>query len=106
MNIYDSKILEYGEKASCILQVTRTKKRSTFDKIMDMVLNNFITLLDGLEGNEHLYIVYFPDRVELVEVQSELRMTKWDVTSFVTSAELFSAMDYDGYHYEKSSRLR
>ncbi|MBP1743740.1 MAG: hypothetical protein H6Q58_718 [Firmicutes bacterium] len=106
MDIHDTKILEYGERASDIFHVTRRKKRNAFDKFMDMLLNNFITLLDGLGGNEHIYVLYFPDRIELVEVESELRMTSFDITSLAPPAALFEHVDYDGYCYEKSRRLR
>ena len=106
MNTNDTKILEYGESASDIFQVTRRKKRNAFDKFMDMLLNNFITLLDGLGGNEHIYVLYFPDRVELVEIESELRMKSLDISSIAPEAGQFEHVDCDGYCYEKSRRVR
>lgn len=106
MDTYDTKILEYGESASDIFQVTRIKKRSAFDKFMDMLLNNFITLLDGLGGDEHIYVLYFPDSVELVEVESVLRMKPLDISSLAPEAVRFEHIDCDGYCYEKSRRLR
>lgn len=106
MNTNDNRILEYGENASHIFQVTRIKKRNAFDKVMDMLFNNFITLLDGLGGNEHIYVLYFPDRVELVEVESELRLKASDISSIAPDASLFEHVDRDGYCYEKSRRIR
>jgi len=106
MNRFDNIILEYGKSATDILQVARSKKRSAFDKVMDMIFNNFITLLDGLGGNEHFFIVYFPGKVELAEVQSELRMTAFDLSSVAPAASQLDQFEYDGFFYEKRRRLK
>ncbi|HSN58187.1 MAG TPA: hypothetical protein VLR72_01780 [Clostridiaceae bacterium] len=106
MDTNDTKILEYGESASDIFQVTRRKKRNAFDKFMDMLLNNFITLLDGLGGDEHIYVLYFQDRVELVEIESELRMKPLNISSIAPDAGKFEHLEYDGYSYKKSHRVK
>jgi hypothetical protein len=106
MDSFDDQILEYGKSATDIFQVARTKKRTAFDKVMDMILNNFITLLDGLSGDEHLFVLCYPDRIELLEVQSELRMTSFDLSGVVTDSSNFEEFEYDGFLYKKRRRLK
>lgn len=106
MDTNDSKILEYGESALYIFKVIRRKKRNAFDKFMDMLFNNFITLLDGLGENELIYVLYFTDKVELVEIESELRMKPLDISSIAPDASHFEHLEYDGYSYEKSHRVK
>lgn len=105
MSKYNEKILEIANDADIIIEMLRTKKLSTLEKIIDFVITNSVSVADSLNMNGAYYLVTKGKKHKLVNITSELEIKEFDVTSEVENSSNPKKFEYNGNYYKTFKKV-
>jgi hypothetical protein len=103
MNKYDQRVIEYAPKESNIYELIPKKKQGTGIKVVDILLDNVLSLgpaVSQLEARESFYLVMNEKKAELVTITKNLTLSHQDITNSVNLASGKKHFDFDGYRYK------
>ncbi len=102
MNKYDKKLAEIAPKHATIYELTREDVETTSEGIADMFLGGLFRIGKLLRKPQFVgafYLIINDKESDLVHIQRDLIVKKYDVTNTIQAASSRKQFTYDGYRY-------
>ncbi|WP_096274584.1 hypothetical protein [Paucisalibacillus globulus] len=109
MNKYDQKVMQFAKEGSSIFELIPKKRQGTGIKIVDILLDNVLSLgpaVSQLERRESFYLVMDEQKAELVTIQKDLNLAHKDISNSVSISSGKKHFDFDGYQYKLFRKVK
>lgn len=106
MNKYDEKILSITQKGVIIHELLRRPVQNFFTQIIDMLFNNILFTVDGLQTKGAYYLVTDQEKATLIHIDRELEVHEQDITEVIQQAAYQRSFIFDGHRYRPLRQIQ